>query len=140
MPQQLQPGLYALLSGDAAVTAQLASASAIKPVSAFDADDALPEVLVQYAGGMPTQQSDDGAGQSFEDYYIYAADRDNAYYRIAGILDAVRDALDGQSITITTGKTRVFRVQWLRDLPWDSSKPFRMEIGGALYRVFLSRS
>lgn len=134
MVQALQPALLTLLSGNAAVTALLGSgANGIKAVSDFDADNPVPEILLDFAGGQKTSLP-----QFYEDWFVYVLDRGNGYYRIAGVMDKVKAVLDEAQPSLT-GANKVFEIEWLQDLPWESSRAFRAEIGGSLYRVYLSK-
>lgn len=133
MVQGVQPALYALLN-HTDITSLLGTASgdSIRAVTDIDGDTVMPCVILEYAGGRKVNLTN-----LYQDWRVYALDRDNGFYRIAGILDEVKKKLDEKTLALS-GQEKCFEIEWLNDVPWTTSRAFRAEIGGALFRIYLS--
>lgn len=134
------PALYAKLTGDATLMGMLGAGSAsVKGQGEFEAETDLPAIVCEYATGRQMN----GHTAYFEDWFVFVVDRDHGYYRVAGILERIKNLLDGSTLDLSAAglpstNARCFGIEWINDLANQPSRVFRAETGGSLFRIYLS--
>lgn len=134
MIQEIQTELFNALNITDITSLLGNGSSSIVAASDFSDDIVVPAIVLDYAGGRWINLSN-----LIEDWFVYVLDRDNGYYRIAGISEEVKNTLHLSTLDLS-GDYKCFQVRWLSDAAWGMSRAFKTDAGGGLYRINLSNT